>query len=345
MTSLWTARFQKSFSPQTCIEADLQGETDKFSLTVLFGRSGEGKTTILRALAGLETPDTGEIHFGDECWFSSEKGIGKTPQQRGIGYLFQEKALFPHLTVAENVAFGLRSLSPSARAQRVDELLSRWELLPFANRLPRHISGGQQQRTALARALAIRPRILLLDEPLSALDELAREELQGHLKEQLAEYRIPTIMVTHHRNEARTLGDRIGVLHQGKVAQFGEIEQVFDRPNTAEVARILGWQVFPLTDGSDFLTEVVTPSAQARFWGIRSHDLIVDTPGEATIPNALTLQLVAMEPAEQGWKLLLQGDIAIHATISRAVAEQKQIRPGQSLSVSFGPESARIFSE
>jgi len=222
------------------IALDFRRPTDRFSITVLFGPSGCGKTTTLRCLAGLERPDEGRINFGGTPWFDAEGRVFLTPQQRDIGYLFQEYTLFPHLTVAGNIAFGLRSVSRTEQRRRVGEMLDLIGLAGLENRYPKQISGGEQQRIALARVLVRRPRLLLLDEPLSALDQPTREQLRPELRRLLVKFGIPVVLVTHDRVEAMVLADHLIVLDHGKVLQQGEVEEVFNRPVDVEVSRIVG---------------------------------------------------------------------------------------------------------
>lgn len=234
------ASFTKRFSNGPTIAVHLQRPVDTFSVTVLFGPSGSGKTTVLRCLAGLEHPNEGSIRFGEECWYDAIHNLFLPPQRRGIGYLFQEYALFPHLTVASNIGYGLTGLSRHERRRRVADMLDLVQLTDLEARYPRHLSGGQRQRVALARALATRPRLLLLDEPLSALDADLRQRLRQDLRRLLRELGIPAILVTHDRVEALALGDYVVVMDQGDVRQSGPVHEVFSRPSEAAVARIVG---------------------------------------------------------------------------------------------------------
>jgi len=209
-------------------------------VTVLFGLSGSGKTTALRALAGLDREVRGEIRFGDTVWSDSARNVFLPPQRRGVGMLFQDYALFPHLSVHANVGYGVRGVGAAERAGRVDELLARMELGELARRLPAQLSGGQRQRVALARALAGRPRLLLLDEPLSALDAPTRESLRHWLRAQLVAARLPSVIVTHDRAEAMVLGDDLAVVSGGRLLQHGPVAEVFRRPASIAVARIVG---------------------------------------------------------------------------------------------------------
>jgi molybdate transport system ATP-binding protein len=209
MSEQLVARFEKRFAGGPTIAAELAAPADRFSITVLFGPSGCGKTTILRCLAGLERPDSGTIAMASDVWFDAAKRISLTPQQRDVGFLFQEYALFPHLTVAGNVGYALRKLAAAQRTRLVDEMLARFDLTGLGQRYPRQISGGQQQRVALARALVRRPQLLLLDEPLSALDGPLREQMRQEMRQWLAAFAIPVVLVTHERLEATSLADQI----------------------------------------------------------------------------------------------------------------------------------------
>jgi molybdate transport system ATP-binding protein len=243
MTRFLDADFERRFDRGPTIQATLRQSVATFSVTALVGPSGCGKTTILRSLAGLDAPAAGRIAFGEELWFDAQRRIHQPPQQRGIGYLFQEYALFPHLTVFENVAFGLRrgeGASHASNVNRVRELLDILRLAGLEARHPHQLSGGQQQRIALARTVAPRPRLLLLDEPLSALDAPTRAELRDELRRLLTAWAIPTIIVTHDAAEVIAFADHVAVLCDGRIRQQGPVAEVFQKPADAEVARIIG---------------------------------------------------------------------------------------------------------
>ena len=211
------------------------------AFTTLLGPSGCGKTTLLRMIAGLETPDSGEILFGDEVVFSKKKGIDLPPEKRGLGFVFQDFALWPHMTVFENVAFGLRTRKDTEHlAERVTEALAAVQLQDFAARYPHQLSGGQQQRVAFARAMVVRPKCILFDEPLSALDALLREEMRGELRELTRRLDVTGIFVTHDQIEAMSLSDQIAVLHGGKLLQYATPEEVYAHPATPFVAHFVG---------------------------------------------------------------------------------------------------------
>ncbi|HWB82517.1 MAG TPA: ABC transporter ATP-binding protein [Bryobacteraceae bacterium] len=233
---------RKAFSSGFEIQADLRIPLADSPVTVLFGPSGAGKTTLLRLLAGIESPDRGVIRFREETWFDSGRGINLPPQRRRAGLLFQDYALFPHLTVARNIEFPLRHLPKSARREKSSLLLKQFDLADLAHHLPRTISGGQQQRTALARALAADPAILLLDEPLSALDLATRARTRHELRQRLVDARFPCVLVTHDRTEAMMLGDWMAVIVSGRIRQTGPIESVFRHPADVQVAESIGME-------------------------------------------------------------------------------------------------------
>lgn len=204
-------------------------------LTIL-GESGSGKTTLLRIVAGFETASSGEL------WMGSERLDHQPPYRRRVNTVFQSYALFPHLTVAENVGYGLRvAKRPAAEiAQRVTEALDKVKMTAYANSKPSKISGGQQQRVALARALVNRPRLLLLDEPLSALDANLRRQMQVELKSLQREVGIAFVFVTHDQEEAMVMSDRIALLRSGDLEQVATPREIYNRPATAYVAQFIG---------------------------------------------------------------------------------------------------------
>ncbi|MBY4594575.1 ABC transporter ATP-binding protein [bacterium BD-1] len=212
------------------------------NIGVLIGPSGCGKTTLLRAVAGLEHASGGEIRVDGEL-VSSER-MHTPPERRRIGMVFQDYALFPHLSVARNVAFGLKHLPPAQRAARVAEVLALVDLAGSEQRFPHELSGGQQQRVALARAMAPSPRLLLLDEPFSNLDVDLRERLAHELRGILKAAQATALFVTHDQLEAFAIGDQIGVMHEGRLHQWDDAYSLYHRPATRFVADFIGHGVF-----------------------------------------------------------------------------------------------------
>ena len=210
----------------------------------LLGASGSGKTMTLRAVAGLDSPDCGRIVLHGRVLFDSAHGINVPARERRIGLLFQNYALFPHLTVAQNIAFGLRRVPEPERALRVEKQLAAVHLDHLARRYPASLSGGEQQRVALARALAVEPAALLLDEPFSALDTHLRSAVERQLRETLETYRGSTLFVSHNLEEAYRVCGELVVLAGGRVAARGPKEEIFRQPPTLEVARLTGCKNF-----------------------------------------------------------------------------------------------------
>jgi len=338
MTSLLSADFEKTWGAATVVRAVLEMPLDRFGITVLFGPSGCGKTTILRCLAGLERPQTGSIRAGDDVWFDAAAGVFQTPQTRSIGFLFQDYALFPHLTVAENIAFGLAQVPRDQRLSRVAAVLSSMRLDGLGDRYPRQISGGQQQRVALARAVARRPRLLLLDEPLSALDAPTREQLRRELRRMLAELGVPAVVVTHDRVEALSLADQVIVLDHGRVLQTGPAHEVFTRPKDPTVARMAGVETIEparvvrveqglatVQIGELQVTAVagaVTPGDV--FLCIRGEDVILQTAvGPASSArNRLDGRIVAITPEGPLVRVLIDCGFRLTALVTRPARDE-----------------------
>ncbi len=206
-------------------------------MIVLFGPSGAGKTLTLDCIAGLEHPDTGYISVNNTVYFDSEKNINLSPQKRKVGYLFQNYALFPHLTVEENILFGLPSKKD---AKELEKMLDTFEIHGLEKRYPSQLSGGQRQRVALARALITKPKILLLDEPFSSLDYATRVRLRRDLKKIREMIEIPIILITHNPVEAYTMADTLIVYRYGGIEQIGLPKEIFNKPKSEKVARLVG---------------------------------------------------------------------------------------------------------
>ena len=230
----------KSYDKNEVIhDLNLTMEDRKF--TTLLGPSGCGKTTLLRMIAGLETPTSGEIWFDDTCVFSDEQKINLPPEKRNMGFVFQDFALWPHLTVFENVAFGLRARKDTGDLHnRVMEALDAVQLADYAERMPSQLSGGQQQRVGFARAMVTRPDCILFDEPLSALDAILRDEMRMEIKAITNRLNITAVFVTHDQMEAMSMSDEIVVLSGGRIEQQDRPEVIYQRPKTRFAAKFIG---------------------------------------------------------------------------------------------------------
>jgi iron(III) transport system ATP-binding protein len=240
-------------------------EIGKGEFFVLLGPSGSGKTTLLRSVAGLEKPDGGEISLDDKIVFSSSRRISEPPEARAIGMVFQSYAIWPHLTVAENIGLvlthGRLRLNKSAAQERIRHALNMVQLDDFENRPARLLSGGQQQRVALARALAVNPALLLMDEPLSNLDARLREEVRANIKKLVSQLGITVLYVTHDQVEAMVLADRIAVMAHGEILQIGDPFELYRAPANSLVAEFFGsinWLRGRMLDGGRVESEIGT---------------------------------------------------------------------------------------
>ncbi len=304
--------FSRVFSGGPRIEAAFEVELGRFGITVLFGASGCGKTTILRCLAGLERPDSGMIKVDDESWFHAESRRFVSAHHRRVGFVFQESALFPHLDVRGNIAFGLRGWSRQERQGRIHELTHLMGLEGLEQRHPGSLSGGERQRVALARALAPRPRLLLLDEPFASLDRPAAERLRHGLRHMLEATETPALLVTHNRDEALSLGDQLLLMREGRICQSGTPAEVFTRPDSREAAQLLGFgtvirtQVERHTAGLLCLSaggaELIAPDPGGDFHEayacIRGEGVSLERHGPSTVTprNRLAGKVTALQP-------------------------------------------------
>lgn len=222
------------------IPLDVEITCNPGELLALVGPSGSGKTTVLRSIAGLYRPAAGRIVSGNQVWFDAVDGTLVTPQARATGLVFQDYALFPHLSALENVKLAARHLDGRQRTEQAAALLARVHLEGLETRTPDQLSGGERQRVALARALARDPTVLLLDEPFSAVDRMTRERLKAELSSLHGSLEIPIVLVTHDLQEAEALADCIAILHKGRTLQCGAPDDVRLRPVSALVARLMG---------------------------------------------------------------------------------------------------------
>lgn len=276
------------------LTVDIKKQLKEFTLDVSFfssggctgilGASGCGKSMTLRAIAGIITPDSGKIIYNDVVFFDKEKKINQKPQKRRVGYLFQNYALFPNMTVEENIYAGLIKKTPE-HTKKVKESMERFHLSGLENRYPKMLSGGEQQRVAFARILVCNPEILLLDEPFSALDSYLKEELQYELRELLKDFKGSAILVTHDRNEAYKLCNNLMVMERGTVISQGDIKKMFASPPNYQTAKLTGCKNISKAvklgehkvRALDWNMELTTKSIvqdDIQYIGIRAHNFI-----------------------------------------------------------------------
>jgi molybdate transport system ATP-binding protein len=320
-------------------------------ITVLFGRSGSGKTTVLNCVAGLLAPDAGRIRAGDRVLFDAERNINVPVAHRRVGYVFQNLALFPHLTAEQNVTYGLSRLEASARRSRAQAVLEQFRIAHVARRRPSQLSGGERQRVALARSLVIEPQLLLLDEPLAALDLPTQSQLIADLRSWNREHPIPILYVTHSQREAFALGERVVVLEEGKIVAQGPPQAVLRAPRQETVAQLAGVEnifnarVVSLHETLGTMTcrlegsavELEVPLAKVELAAgvriaIHAGDILmaVERPRGLSARNLLPGLVLALE--QQG--------IAVHACVDCGVTFQVRLTPGarESLALEVGRE-------
>ncbi|MBB4929485.1 molybdate transport system ATP-binding protein [Lipingzhangella halophila] len=345
------------------LDADLRVPlTPESPVTVLFGPSGSGKTTLLRCVAGLDRPDSGSrVEFDGSPW--TAPGTHLPTRRRKVGYLFQDHALFPHLSVAGNVGYGLHGLARRERADRVAEALSSAGAAHLRDTPTRRLSGGEAQRVALARALAPRPRLLLLDEPLSALDSPTRAKLRTELRAILLRLGIPTVVVTHDRVEALALGDRIVVLVGGRVHQMDSVEHVFSRPATAQAAaavdveNVIPGHVRELSEGlarvllgRHLVTAVgghgLTPGDPVLAC-IRAEDIALETGpagGHAASPrNHLPATVSAVAPDGPLQRVDLDAGVPLVAFVTRHARDDLELVPGRQVTAAIKAPAVHLI--
>jgi sulfate transport system ATP-binding protein len=299
---------------------DVSLEVPGGSLTALLGPSGSGKSTLLRVIAGLETPDSGRVEI------SGEDATTVPTQKRGVGFVFQHYAAFKHMTVRDNVAFGMsiRKRAKSEIRDRVDELLGLVQLNGLADRYPSQLSGGQRQRMALARALAVEPKVLLLDEPFGALDARVRKELRAWLRRLHEEVHQTTVLVTHDQEEAMEVADTIAVMDEGRIQQVGSPRDIYENPV------------------NEFVMTFVGPTTRMGEAFVRPHDIELRAEPNG-ITSAATVERLVHLGFEVRVELEREDGEKLSAQVTREVADDLGLQPGSSIFVR--PTNERVFSE
>jgi ABC-type Fe3+/spermidine/putrescine transport system ATPase subunit len=315
---------------------------------VVLGPSGSGKTTLLTVIAGLRPSLAGRVHLAGHdvtAW---------PPERRRIGMVFQDGALFPHLTVRENIRFGPRAAG-SENVAIAEDLLARLGITQLADRPPRTLSGGERQRVALARALAIRPRLLLLDEPLSALDQPTREEMRGQLRQLLAQQAIPAIHVTHDRDEALTLADDLAIIADGRVRQAGNARDVMSHPSDPLAASLLGWTELGrgiheednlrIGDLTLQASETATASGRVRIYYRPEDVLLYRADQPCSSPGNVTARIQHIDWTAPLARITLTSTPAINALCLHREIRQRNLEPGTHVTAALPPDTVRVFRD
>jgi len=343
-----TKRFTARGTPAV---ADVSFTAPTGGITTLLGPSGSGKSTVLRVIAGLEQPDSGTIMFGND-------DVTNLPaQKRGLGFVFQSYALFKHMTVRKNIAFGLgvRKVDKEQARHKVEQLLKLVQLDGLGDRYPTQLSGGQRQRVAFARALAIEPKMLLLDEPFGALDAMVRVELRDWLRKFHDEQHVTTMLVTHDQEEAAEVSDHVVVMHEGHVAQVGTPREIYDKPATPFVAGFVGGanvlrgqmlngrvsvgaMAVAVAGGSD------APDGTAVSAYVRSHDVTL-TKADASAPEISVARVERMAWLGGYVKLSLKLSDGSPMTVEMPKSEVETLALAEGDRVMANLREAKVFVE
>jgi molybdate transport system ATP-binding protein len=322
------------------------------------GPSGAGKTTLLRAVAGLVRPAEGRVACAGDVWLDTAAGVDRAPEERRVGYLFQEHALFPHLRAWQNVAYPLRELPRRERRAQALALLDRFGVAPRADARPAELSGGERQRVALARALARRPDALLLDEPLSSLDARTRASAVRELARALREAAVPALLVTHDFAEAAQLGDRVGVIDRGRIVQEGTASELAAAPGSAFVADFAGAVVLTgvARQGPDGLTHVAldgggsatsTDAATGPVaLSVYPWEIAIEPPEavhETSASNRVAARVVTVTRVGNRVRLGLDGPQPLSAEVTAASVERLGIAPGDAVAATWKAAASRLL--
>ncbi len=331
-------------------------------MIVLFGPSGAGKTLTLDCIAGLVVPDKGCIIVSGTTYFDSEKRINVTPQKRNVGYLFQNYALFPHLTVEENIIFGLPSRNNVEK--KMEEMLDIFEIHDLEKRYPSQLSGGQRQRVALARALITRPKILLLDEPFSSLDHIVGMRLRRDLKKLREIIKIPVILITHDPVEAYTMADTIIVYKHGGIEQIGRPKEIFSKPKSKNVARLVGMnnifkgKILDIINNEVVIQgheKIIAPGMEGLqigediTWCIRPDQVMVvreDLPlKKAVAENLFSGEIIEIISKGATYLLFIEGDFNLEIEMPSHALERLGLEQGKIIRVSLKKSAIHIIKE
>jgi molybdate transport system ATP-binding protein len=345
-------------------ELDVSFVAEK-GITILFGSSGAGKTTLLDCIAGITTPNSGRIALGEHVWFDSAKGISVAVRHRNIGYVFQDLALFPHLSVEANIGYGLSDKKADERKQRVQTILESLGIAALRDRRPSQLSGGERQRVALARALIIEPSILLLDEPLAALDLPVRMKIADDLRRLIQNVHIPVIYVTHSRDEVFTLGERMLVIEQGKLIAEGTPHEVMSAPRSETVAQLAGFenifdaQVTAIHAERGTMTcritetqvEIETPLVRAEVsmrlrLGISAGDVLLATvePVGISARNVLAGRLLSLSQRDMLVVARVECGIELSVHLTLAARDSLELTPGRQVWIVVKTHSCHLLA-
>jgi len=328
-------------------------------ITVLLGPSGSGKSTLLHCLAGIEQPESGFIRHGESLWFDAKKRIHFPPQKRPLTLLFQNYPLFPHLSVLNNILYGLNDASNENKRKQAMAWLERLHLQGKGKHSPAQLSGGEQQRVALAQVMAPGPQVLLLDEPFSAVDQTLRIQLRGALRDWIKEAGSTAIIVTHQLSEALALGDELIVLSSGKILQQGQPMEIFKRPAQAEVAKIVGfenllpgrviWEEKGLIRLDIGKTSVLGSGSgalgQSCFAAIRSEEVLLEKCPSKTSSarNHLPATIQSLRPCGFYVDVLVDCGILLKARITAQSVQTLDLRPGDRITAVMKASAVQIF--
>ena len=362
------ARFRKAFPASThdfILEADFKATP---GFTILFGPSGAGKTTLLDCVAGLSKPDSGRIAIGDSILFDAAQHVNLAVERRHVGYVFQNLALFPHLTVEKNVRYGLTHLSASERSDRTSAILQAFRIAHLASRYPSEISGGESQRAALARTLITDPAALLLDEPLAALDFATKSKIIDDLRQWNQTHRIPILYVTHSREEVFALGERVLILDAGRIVAQGTPHEVIAAPQQETVAQLIGFEnIFDATvdsvhpergtmtcriasDGAPVVLE--TPLVRggvgsALRVGIRAGDILLATvaPVGLSARNVIPGRIDSLEQRDVIISARVKCRVEMEVHLTLAARDSLQLVPGREVWLVIKTHSCHLMQK